>query len=80
MVFEDMTTKIPQISGHVHLPTMKILLLFERSEFLIATATDVSLLIMRPFFAFRQKSLFLAGRTSVGAKKDTVAVAKMRDS
>ena len=26
-------------------------------------------IIMRPFFAFRQKSLFLAGRTSIGCQK-----------
>ena len=28
-----------------------------------------SLLIMRPFFAFRQKSRFIAGRTSIGCQK-----------
>ena len=26
-------------------------------------------IVMRPFFAFRQKSLFIAGRTSIGCQK-----------
>ena len=30
---------------------------------------DVCILIMRPFFSFRQKSLFIAGRTSIGCQK-----------
>ena len=41
---------------------------FYQLSFVVATAT-VSF-VMRPFFAFRQKSLFLAGRTSVGCQKE----------
>ena len=39
------------------------------NEQAILYAVHANVIIMRPFFAFRQKSRFLAGRTSVGCQK-----------